>query len=32
MIDPTFRNVDRLFVVSFENGGNDPMRYSFDKY
>ena len=32
MIDPTFRNINRLFVLSFKNGNNDPARYSFDKY
>ena len=32
LIDPTFRNINRLFVLSFENGGNDPTRDSFDKY
>ena len=29
MIDPTFRNINRLFVLSFKNG--DPTRDSFDK-
>ena len=28
----TFRNIDRLFVLSFENGDYDPMRGYFDKY
>ena len=32
LIDPTFTNIDRLFVVSFKNGDDDPARYSFDKY
>ena len=32
MIDPTFRNIDRLFVLSFKNGDNYPKRNSFDKY
>ena len=32
LIDPTFRNINRLFVLSFKNGGDDPTRYSFDKY
>ena len=32
MIDPTFKNVNRLSVLSFKNGDNDPMRDSFDKY
>ena len=31
LIDPTFRNINRLFVLLFENGDNDPTRY-FDKY
>ena len=32
LIDPTFRNIHRLFVLSFKNGSNDPTRDSFDKY
>ena len=32
LIDPTFRNINRLFVLSFENGNNDPQRDSFDNY
>ena len=32
MIDPTFRNIDRLFVLSFKNGNDDPTRSSLDKY
>ena len=32
MIDPTFRNVNRLFVLSCKNGDNDHKRNSFDKY
>ena len=32
MIDPTFRNINRLFVLSFQNHNNDPTRDSFDKY
>ena len=32
MIDPTFRNINRLFVLSFKNGDNDPTRDSFDEY
>ena len=32
MIDVTFRNINRLFVLSFKNNGNDPARDSFDKY
>ena len=26
MIDPTFRSVNRLFVLLFKNGDNDPTR------
>ena len=32
MTDPTFRNINRFFVLSFKNGGDDPTRDSFDKY
>ena len=32
MIDPTFKNTNRLFVLSFENGDNHPARNSSDKY
>ena len=32
LMDPTFRNINRLFVLSFKNGDNDPTRNSFDKY
>ena len=32
MIDLTFKNVDRLLVLSFENGGDDSTRNSFVKY
>ena len=32
MIDPTFRNINRLFALSFKNGNNDPTRNSFVKY
>ena len=32
LIDPTFRNINRLFVLSFKNGNNDPTRNSFDRY
>ena len=31
LIDPTFRNINRLFVNSSKNGDNVPTRYSFDK-
>ena len=32
LIDPTFRNINRLFVLSFKNGNDDPTKDSFDKY
>ena len=32
MNDPTFRNINRLFVLSFKNGNNDPTRTSLAKY
>ena len=32
LIDPTFRSINRLFVLSFKNGNNDPTRDSFNKY
>ena len=32
LTDPRFRNINRLFVLSFENGDDDPTRDSFDKY
>ena len=32
LVDPTFRNIYRLFVLSFKNGNNDPTRNYFDKY
>ena len=32
LIHPMFRNINRLFVVSFKNGDNDPTRDSFEKY
>ena len=31
MIDPTFRNLNRLFVLLFKNGNNDLTRVSFDQ-
>ena len=31
-IDPTFRNIKRLLVLSFKNGDNNPTRNSFNKY
>ena len=32
LIDLTFRNINRLFVLSFKNVSNDPTRNTFDKY
>ena len=32
LIDPTFRNINRLFILLFKNGNDDPTRDSFDKY
>ena len=32
MIDLTFRNINRSFFLSFENGDDDPARNSFDEY
>ena len=32
LIDPSFRNINRTFVVSFKNGNSDTMRDSFNKY
>ena len=32
MIDPTFSNINRLFVLSFKNGDDDSLRNSFGKY
>ena len=29
LIDPTFRNINRLFVLSLKNGKNDPVKNSF---
>ena len=31
-IDPTFRNINRLFVISFKSGNDDPARNLFDDY
>ena len=31
MNDSVFRNITRLFVLSFKNGAGDPARDSFDK-
>ena len=32
VIDPTFRNINRLFLLLFKNGNNDPTRDSFNVY
>ena len=32
LIDPTFRNINSLFVISFKNGDGDPTIDSFDNY
>ena len=32
LINPTFRNINRLFVFSFKNGDNEPTRNSFENY
>ena len=32
LIDPTFKNINRLFILSFKNDNNDPARNSFNKY
>ena len=32
LIDPTFRNTNRLFVLSFKNSKNDCTRDSFERY
>ena len=32
MIDVTFRDINRLFILSFKAGDDDPTRRSFDKY
>ena len=32
LIDLTFRNINRLFVLSFKNGNDDPTRDTFDEY
>ena len=31
LIDPTLRNINRLFVLSFKNDNNDPTRNYFDE-
>ena len=32
LIDPTFRNINRSFVLSFKNGNDDAARDSFGGY
>ena len=32
MIDPSFRNINRLFVLSFKNSENDPAKSSPIEY
>ena len=32
LIDPIFRNINRLFVLAFKNGSGNPVRNSFDQY
>ena len=32
VIDPTFRNINRLFVLSFKNADDDPTTNSFNEY
>ena len=32
LIDPAFRNINRLFVLSFKNGNSNLTRDFFDKY
>ena len=32
MINPTFRNIIRRFLLSFKSGDGNPARTSFDKY
>ena len=32
LTDPTFRNIKRLFLLSFKNCSNGPARDSFDKF
>ena len=32
LIDPKFKNINRLFSLSFKNGDDDPTRNSFDRY
>ena len=32
LIDPTFKNNNRLFVLSFTNGDDNSTKHSFDQY
>ena len=32
LIDPTFKDINRLFALSFKNGNDDPTTDSFVKY
>ena len=32
LIDPTFKNISRLFVLSFKIDDDDPTRNYFDEY
>ena len=32
MIDPTFRNINRLCILSFKNSNNDPTANYFDEF
>ena len=32
LLDAKFRKINRLFVLSFKNGNDDPTRDSFDQY
>ena len=32
MIDPAFKNINRLFVLSIKDGYDNPTRNSFDEY
>ena len=32
MMDPTIRNINRMFVLLFKIGNNDPTRLSFDNH
>ena len=32
LIDPTFRNINRLLALSFKNDNDDPTRDYFDQY